>query len=424
MTKPVNDTTQVGAPNGSVLPLDETDAASPKELGSTGLTAVPELGPGNNGTPRMADIRLHRALIIHNHWIHYKHLLFKALLHQGMDFKVCFTAYHSSDRLRPEPRADLPYRHCLLDENSSYESASKLKCSLRLWKLLSRERPEVLVVSGWYDPVSWAAWLWGSAHRIRMVLWAESNHFDRGRSAWKEKLKSLFVKRFDAVHVYGQSNADYIARLGVPPGRIRTKRAVLDVRHFRLSQSPDRRQGPIELIYVGRFSPEKNLNRLVQALAEVHRQADVKLTLVGYGPQEQELRALVAAKGLGDRVTFRGQVNQEDLPEEYWRADAFILPSISEPWGLVANEAMCCGLPVALSTRCGCARDLVTHETGWTFDPFDTQQIAGVIRMIAATGRERLKEMGLSARRLSETYSPEHCARIVAQSFSGAEEIS
>lgn len=362
-------------------------------------------------------------LIIHNHWIHYKHLLFTALHEQGVDFKVCFTAYHSSDRLRPGNREELPYRHVVLDELNSYENASKLRCAMRLWRLLNAERPEVVVVSGWYDLVSWAAWLWGSAHRVRMVLWSESNYYDHPRSTWKEKLKSFFVRRFDAIHVYGKSNADYIVGLGAQPSKIFTKRAVLDVGHFRLPHSVEERRGPIQLLYVGRVSPEKNLDRLLHAAADACEHVDLKLTLVGYGPQEQELRALAAKLGIENRVSFQGRVDQEDLPEEYWKADAFILPSTSEPWGLVANEAMCCGLPVALSSQCGCAKDLVTDETGWTFDPFDTKQIAAVIRTIAVTGRDRLRAMGLSARRLSENYSPENCARIVARSLSEVREV-
>ena len=55
--------------------------------------------------------------------------------------------------------------------------------------------------------------------------------------------------------------------------------------------------------------------------------------------------------GSADRVRFLGFVNQSQLPASYSAADLFVLPSLFEPFGLVVNEAMLCGLPVAVSDR-------------------------------------------------------------------------
>ena len=70
------------------------------------------------------------------------------------------------------------------------------------------------------------------------------------------------------------------------------------------------------------------------------------LDLVGYGPLEDELRGLAKELGILTLVRFRGKFLQAELPAIYRSADAFILPSLVEPWGLVVNEAMLCGLPV------------------------------------------------------------------------------
>jgi glycosyltransferase involved in cell wall biosynthesis len=355
--------------------------------------------------------------IVHNHWIHYKHLLFNNLFKERLDFKVCFTAYHSTDRLAPLGSEALAYPFVLLDETSSYERAPKLRCVVRLWAILQRERPKVLIISGWYGAVPWAAWFWGLTHASKMILWSESNDFDRPRTRWKEWMKSVFVRRFESAHVYGQSSMKYLLRLGMSESRITLKRAVLDVMHFRLPGAAVRKEGPVQLLYVGRFSPEKNLARLIEAFAATAPTTDVEIKLVGYGPLEGELRRLAEGLGVKERVVFGGRVEQDRLPDEYWRADAFILPSTSEPWGLVANEAMCCGLPVALSTRCGCTEDLVTEETGWSFDPLEPMEIERVIRVIATTDRKKLAEMGLAARRLSEMYSAENCTLLVARSI-------
>ena len=74
--------------------------------------------------------------------------------------------------------------------------------------------------------------------------------------------------------------------------------------------------------------------------------------------------------GLEDRVRFLGFLNQSQLPSAYCAADLFVLPSLFEPFGLVVNEAMLCGLPVAVSDRVGARFDLVRpDENGYVFPP-------------------------------------------------------
>ncbi|NDB75533.1 MAG: glycosyltransferase, partial [Verrucomicrobia bacterium] len=72
--------------------------------------------------------------------------------------------------------------------------------------------------------------------------------------------------------------------------------------------------------------------------------------------------------GEGVPAHFVGFKNQSELPPFYAAADFLVLPSVSETWGLVVNEAMACGLPAIVSETVGCAPDLVTEgETGFTF---------------------------------------------------------
>ena len=78
-------------------------------------------------------------------------------------------------------------------------------------------------------------------------------------------------------------------------------------------------------------------------------------------------------------------------------ARAFILASTTDQWGLVVNEAMACGLPVLVSNRCGCAVDLVRDaDTGFTFDPFNTEQMADLMSRCSKTPGD-LVDMGKAA---------------------------
>src|SRR5262249_9755165 len=107
------------------------------------------------------------------------------------------------------------------------------------------------------------------------------------------------------------------------------------------------------LLYVGRSSPMKGLETLLHAVARLAAPADGGRLLVGGGEgaepvdgHESTLRRRVAALGLGDAVRFLGPQPQPSLRDFYVAADALVLPSYYESFGMVALEAMACGTPV------------------------------------------------------------------------------
>jgi D-inositol-3-phosphate glycosyltransferase len=120
------------------------------------------------------------------------------------------------------------------------------------------------------------------------------------------------------------------------------------------------------VLYVGRFAPEKGLERLLQAVARLKHIHKLRLIVVG-GDGEQDVACrrmleLSRSSGIADRVTFTGRIDQTDLPPYYSAADLLALPSSYESFGMVALEALACGTPVA-ATRVGAMEDLL-HEAG------------------------------------------------------------
>jgi len=356
------------------------------------------------------------AAIIHNYPIHYEHLLFRELKRQGLDFVVLFTAAGSKNRIETLALSQDIYRF-RIGFRGPYERHPRLPTFRFIWGSLSELTPEVVVISGWYDVAAWAAWYWAERYGRPRILWAESNRFDRPRHFWSELPKRLFVRGCAAANVYGVSNLEYLTWLGMPGERIFTKRAVADVERFvGAAVVPEHRPAHKVVLYVGRFSPEKNLEFLLRAFVRLSQdptRPKLMLAMAGYGPLEGKLRGMVDALGLQGLVEFWGSKRQEELPAVYRRADALVLPSVREPWGLVVLEAMLCGLPVLVSARCGCARDLVTAETGWVFSPCDEARLACLLEAVADLPREKLQQMGSAGRALARQYSPENCARIV-----------
>jgi SAM-dependent methyltransferase len=95
-----------------------------------------------------------------------------------------------------------------------------------------------------------------------------------------------------------------------------------------------------------------------------------------------------------------------DLPKYYGLASVFVLPSLIEPWGLVVNEAMACGLPILASRSSGCAYDLVHEgENGFRFDPRDPEALAGLMLRMSS-GEVDLQAMGNASRRIISQWTP------------------
>ena len=361
--------------------------------------------------------------IIHNHPIHYKHLLFQAMRSQGLDFEVLFVSRGSSIRIESGGSStnDYPFR---TGHDGEYENHPRASTARFIWSALSELNPPLVIISGYYDVAGWTAWLWARIHKRPRILWNETNHFDSHRSWLKEAAKGYYVRNFDFAHVYGISNREYLERLGLAPDRIVIKRAVTDTTKFSPQPAAPRHYGgPIDLLYVGRLSEEKNLEFLVRAVAAIPQDRDhptLVLSIVGYGPQEALLKRLTSSLNAASIIKFEGPLKQSELPQRYSEADAFILPSVREPWGLVALEAILCELPILVSSQCGCARDLVNMRTGWTFSPYDLPALTQLIEDLTRIPGRTLEDMGRAGRELGLAYSPDNCAAVVKSTIVAA----
>ncbi len=144
-------------------------------------------------------------------------------------------------------------------------------------------------------------------------------------------------------------------------------------------------------LFCGKFLQYKRPLDFVQAMAEVRTQGLNAIGLmVGDGPLRGAVEAAIRATNAPVRLA--GFMNQSAMPTAYAAADVLVLPSVSETWGLVVNEAMACGLPAVVSDRVGCAPDLVTDaETGYVYP-------GGNVPAMAARMAELVRDPLLRAR--------------------------
>jgi glycosyltransferase involved in cell wall biosynthesis len=114
---------------------------------------------------------------------------------------------------------------------------------------------------------------------------------------------------------------------------------------------------------------------------------------------------------LADAVILPGFRQYHELPALYGLAGAFVHASTTEQWGLVVNEAMAAGLPVIVSHCCGCTPDLVQNGVnGFTFDPCDVEELAGLMQRVAGMTDRQRDAMGAAGRRIIADWGPERFA--------------
>jgi glycosyltransferase involved in cell wall biosynthesis len=174
------------------------------------------------------------------------------------------------------------------------------------------------------------------------------------------------------------------------PERIALGYDVVDNAHFerraKSARSQRKTRNLLELpedyfLVVSRFVKKKNIATLLEAYALFRDQKDnpPDLVVVGSGPEEENLRAL-ASSG----VTFRSFASYDEVPVIMGLARGLVLPSKTEQWGLVVNEAMAAGCPVLVSTNAGVVEIIEDGVNGFVAEPEAADLAHGLSRMFAA----------------------------------------
>ncbi len=160
----------------------------------------------------------------------------------------------------------------------------------------------------------------------------------------------------------------------------------------------------LRLITVARLLERKGIQTILEACAKPSV-LPIELRIVGTGPFETELRDMVKAYGLEDRVRFLGFVPNEELPDHYRRSDIFVLPSATESFGLVFAEAMSCGLPIAASNVGGIPETVRDGIDGLLCPPGDPLALRENILRLASSIETREEISHSQRERILERYT-------------------
>lgn len=144
------------------------------------------------------------------------------------------------------------------------------------------------------------------------------------------------------------------------------------------------------IVFLGRLSEEKQIDRLIKALSIMDPALNAKLEIVGGGELEGKLRALAQSLGLEDRVTLTGFVEQDQLRDALQRGSVFAMPSIAELQSISTMEAMASGLPVVAADAMALPHLVHDGENGFLFEPGNVEDLAAKLTTVLTMAPEEI----------------------------------
>lgn len=253
------------------------------------------------------------------------------------------------------------------------------------------------------------AWL----HRKALIWSNDSVSFSQPGNVITKKIRSLVLgqlfRKTDAFWVPGNATQEYLERHGVAQNRIFQGAYCLDIEdilHLFESAKPRRDNLRAKLgidnshwlfLFVGRMLPFRGLKYLVEAFHLLkQRVGNVKLLLIGDGPEKPGLQAACHRLGLSE-IIFLDPVHPDRLADYYTAADGYVTAALGEHYSLALAQAAICGLPMISTDRVGAVQDyLLDGETGFIVPAGDSQALATAMARLSGA-RDLAKEMGEKA---------------------------
>lgn len=163
------------------------------------------------------------------------------------------------------------------------------------------------------------------------------------------------------------------------------------------------------IICVARLVPIKNIDYLLRAWKLIEkRRPNYRLVIIGDGPEFVNLNELTLHMGL-KTIVFLGAVNNSDIPTYFYNSAAFVLPSLSESWGLVVNEAMASGLPILISNKINASNTLLKEGiNGFGFEPSNVKNIAEKIISFIDLNIEEKRKMSENSSKIINSMNYEN----------------
>lgn len=259
--------------------------------------------------------------------------------------------------------------------------------------IILKKKFDVVIIGGSSDFTTQIAFLLTKLVKTPIVLWSEGIDNPKGRiGKIVSPIFNYITKHSDAIIVPGSKSKEYYLSVGatknnifIAPNIVENDYFIKQSTNFKEEKERIRKEMKIDgkkvIIFVGQLIKRKGVDNLIHAVNKLNKTIpDIILFIVGNGPLRSELQEICKISK-NHNVYFTGWIDEKEKVKYYSIADIFVLPTLFDVWGLVINEAMCCGLPVITTTTAGCSYDMIFNgENGFIVKPDDVNELAEAIK--------------------------------------------
>jgi glycosyltransferase involved in cell wall biosynthesis len=286
--------------------------------------------------------------------------------------------------------------------------------------------PNAILIYGW----AWKSHLKALRFfkgKIPIYFRGDSTLLDQ-QNNFKNLLRKIFLKwiysHVDKAFYVGSANKNYYSQFGLKEKQLFFTPHAIDNSRFgktdrqetiKIREKLSIGTEGILILFAGKLEPKKAPDLLLKALKQLAN-PNLQLLFVGNGELEKELKLM--ADNLTN-VHFMDFQNQSKMPAIYQACDLFCLPSKgpNETWGLAVNEAMAAGKAVLVSTKVGCAVDLVKPGiNGEVFKSNDLDDLTQKLTELTES-KEKLTEMGIQSQQIIQNWSFEKQVEAIVNTF-------
>jgi glycosyltransferase involved in cell wall biosynthesis len=345
--------------------------------------------------------------IITTHPIQYNAPLFKLLAQRKkLSIKVFYTWGETvlnskyDPGFRKEIKWDIPllegYEYEFLENKATDKGSHHFKGidNPQIINALENYSPDAILVYGWSFK-SHLKLLRYFHNKVPVFFRGDSTLLNDTPGGLKSLIRKIFLKwvykHIDYAFYVGKNNCEYYKNAGLKPEQLVYAPHAIDNERFNgtaasheqalvFRQQLGLNADDLVFLFAGKLEKVKDPFLLLNAFIDSGIHKDAHLVFVGNGHLEDDLREMAKAV---NNIHFMGFQNQSLMPSIYHMADVYVLPSISETWGLALNESMAAGCAIIASDKCGAAVDLIDNgKNGFIFKSGDKNDLTAKMKII------------------------------------------
>ncbi|MEO0266936.1 MAG: glycosyltransferase family 4 protein [candidate division WOR-3 bacterium] len=383
-----------------------------------------------------------------SHPVQYFSPLFKKI---SEDPEIELTVYYCSDESIKEffdfgfsrkIKWDIPllegYKYKFLKNYSPLKTIFKPPFGLinfGIIKEIFKNNYDALIIHGWNYITCWLAFISSILKKTKIFLHSDSNISSeilkpKHKIFIKKMIFKFLFKKISAFLAISYENKEFYKFYGVPhkkifstPYCVDNDKFIKEFERFKDFKKEIRKEigipeDKVLIIFSGKLIEIKNPFDLIKAY-EMIENKNKALLFIGDGILRKNLEKYIKERKIED-VYFPGFVNQNEISKYYVIGDIFVLPSSFESFGLCVNEAMCFSLPIIVSNRCGCAKDLVKNgENGFIFEAGNIKELSFYLNKLI--GDKDLRErMGKKSFEIIKNYNYDNVIKGIKEALKNA----